>query len=64
MSPSAATKTLDQPGHQECDYMPWPWSRRCPVVRAELRRMWFQLRQQGIYLPAERGLILIDGGTT
>ena len=45
------------------DFEAWLWSRRCPVVDAELCRVWFRLRHLGVPLPAERGLVLFDGGS-
>ena len=48
----------------DSDFDKWPWSRRCPIVDAELRAMWWRLRRQGVDISPERGLSLIGGGTT
>ena len=48
---------------EDIDHEPIDFSRRSPIVDAELRRMWWRLRCRfGVPLPPERGLILIDGG--
>ena len=39
------------------------YSRRCDVVYFELRRSWWRLHRQGVVLPAEAGVISIEGGT-
>ena len=44
------------------DFTPWPWSRCCPVVRAEVVAMFWRLRKLGVDLPAEPGVIVFDGG--
>ncbi len=46
----------------DSDFDKWPWSRRCPVVDAELRAMWWRLHRRGVPLPPEPKIITIDGG--
>ena len=31
-------------------------------VRAEVRALWWRMRRRGVDLPAERGVIVVDGG--
>lgn len=44
-----------------------PWSVWCDPnldneIRTNLRRLWWQFRREGVRLPAEHGVIMIDGG--
>ena len=42
-----------------------PWSVWCDLdnqTQTDLRHMWWRLRRRGVRLPAERGVIVIDGG--
>ncbi len=49
-------------GVDPLDFDPPHWSRRCPVVDVELRRMYWRLHRHGVVLPAEAGVILFEGG--
>jgi hypothetical protein len=44
------------------DYLSNPWIRRNSTTDAELRRMYWCLRRQGLTLPAEPSLIVFSDG--
>ena len=43
-------------------FAPSTFARIDDIASAEVRRLYWRLRAQGVELPAERGMILIDGG--
>ena len=40
---------------------PAPWKRLDRVALADLRKLWWRLRRRGVRMPAEPGVIVIDG---